>query len=343
MRDSVILAIFAGPKTGRKMMIPQETMLRELYRKMLRIRKFEYRVKELFSQGKIPGFVHLYVGEEAVAVGVCANLRQDDYVTSTHRGHGHCIAKGAEMKRIMAELFGRETGYCKGKGGSMHVADFEMGMLGANGMVAAGLPLATGAGLSIRLRETDQVAACFFGDGAVDQGTFHESLNLASLWKLPVIFICENNSYFESTHISRHLSARKVADFAASYRIPGVTIDGNDVIAVYQAVLEAVKRARSGLGPTLIECITYRWEGHEEGEPWTTYRTVEEVEEWKKRCPLKRMEEYLTKNGVLTDSEIREIEGEVDMEVEESVRFAEESPWPQPEEALKGVFVSPYY
>jgi len=324
-------------------MASQTSLPRELYKKMLLVRKFEYRVKELFALGKIPGFVHLYAGEEAVAVGVCANLRRDDYVTSTHRGHGHCIAKGADVKRMMAELFGKETGYCKGKGGSMHIADFSAGMLGANGMVAAGLPLATGAGLSIKLRGTDQVAVCFFGDGAVDQGTFHESLNLASLWKLPIIFVCENNSYFESTHISRHLSAQNVTDFASGYRIPGVTVDGNDVRAVYEAVHEAVGRARKGQGPTLVESITYRWEGHEEGEPWTTYRTVEEVESWKRRCPIKRYADFLIEHKILSKEEIKTIEDEVDREIEEAVEFADKSPWPKPEEALEDVFVSPHY
>jgi len=324
-------------------MVLEASLLKELYRRMLLIRKFEYRVKDLFAEGKIPGFVHLYAGEEAVAVGVCTNLRRDDYVTSTHRGHGHCIAKGADVKRMMAELFGKGTGYCKGKGGSMHIADFSVGMLGANGMVGAGLPLATGAGLSIKMRETDQVAVCFFGDGAVDQGTFHESLNLASLWKLPVIFVCENNSYFESTHISRHLSARTVADFADAYRMPSLTIDGNDVVAIYEAIIEAIKRARKGQGPTLVECITYRWEGHEEGEPWTTYRTVEEVEEWKKRDPIKKHASLLLEKRVSTEDEIRKIEEQVDAEIREAVKFAEESPWPKPEEALEDVFVSPYY
>jgi len=324
-------------------MILEASLLKEFYRRMLLIRKFEYRVKDLFVEGKIPGFVHLYAGEEAVAVGVCANLRRDDYVTSTHRGHGHCIAKGADVKRMMAELFGKRTGYCKGKGGSMHIADFSVGMLGANGMVGAGLPLATGAGLSIKMRGTDQVAVCFFGDGAVDQGTFHESLNLASLWKLPVIFVCENNSYFESTHISRHLSAKTVADFAAAYRVPSVTVDGNDVVAVHSSVEEAVERARKGQGPMLIECITYRWEGHEEGEPWTTYRTMEEVEEWKKKDPIKRHGGLLLEKRVSTEEEIKRIEEQVDAEIKEAVKFAEESPWPKPEEALEDVFVSPYY
>lgn len=318
-------------------------MLIELYRKMLLIRKFEYRVKDLFAQAKIPGFVHLYAGEEAVAVGACASLRRDDYITSTHRGHGHCIAKGADVKRMMAELFGKETGYCKGKGGSMHIADFSLGMLGANGMVAAGLPLSTGAGLSIKMKGTDQVTVCFFGDGAVDQGTFHESLNLASLWKLPVIFLCENNSYFESTHISRHLSAKKVADFAAAYRMPGVTVDGNDVTAVYVAVRDAVQRAREGQGPTLIECVTYRYEGHEEGDPWTTYRTLQEVEDWKKKDPIKKLEKFLLEEKILAEEQLRKVEEEVEREIEEAVRFAEQSPWPRPEDALKDVFVSPYY
>jgi TPP-dependent pyruvate/acetoin dehydrogenase alpha subunit len=311
---------------------------KRMLRDMLLIRKFELRLKQLFAEGKIPGFIHLCVGQEATAVGVCSNLREDDYVLSTHRGHGHCIAKGANLRLMMAEVFGKRDGCCKGKGGSMHIAVLPIGILSSVGIVGSGLPLAVGAGLSAKLRRTNQVAACFFGDGAVDQGTFHESLNLASLWKLPVVFVCENNLYCESVHISKHLSAEGVAGFANTYRIPGATIDGNDVMAVYEASHAAIDRARAGMGPTLLECMTYRWGGHSESDPWKTYRSVDEVEQWKKKCPIKTFETRLIQEGVLTIEEANKIEAEVDEMIEEAVRFAEESAWPDPEEAMDDVF-----
>jgi pyruvate dehydrogenase E1 component alpha subunit len=308
-----------------------------MYRQMVRIRQFETRVAELFAQGRIPGFVHLYIGEEATAVGACANLRQDDFITSTHRGHGHCLAKGGDMKLMMAELFGKETGYCKGKGGSMHIADVDMGILGANGIVGGGLSIAPGAGLSAKLRGTDQVTVCFFGDGASNQTTFHEGLNLASIWKLPVIFICENNQYGISLHQSKHQRIADVADRAVAYGIPGVVVDGNDVMAVYEAVAEAVKRARAGEGPTLIEAKTYRWRGHFEGDP-TVYRSEKEVEEWKQRCPIARFKKHLLEMGLASEADLAQIDAEVAEEVEAAVRFAEESPLPKPEEALEDVY-----
>jgi TPP-dependent pyruvate/acetoin dehydrogenase alpha subunit len=239
----------------------------EMYRTMKKIREFETKAAELFAEGSIPGFVHLYIGEEAVATGVCANLKDSDYITSTHRGHGHIIAKGGDLKYMFAELFGKATGYCKGKGGSMHIADADRGILGANGIVGAGHNIAVGAGLSAKYRGTDQVCVCFFGDGSTNQGTFHESLNLASIWKLPVIFVCENNLYGISMHQSRHQAIQDVADRAVAYNIPGVVVDGNDVLAVYEAAKEAIDRARNGQGPTLIECKTYRQRGHFEGDP----------------------------------------------------------------------------
>jgi len=312
-------------------------LLLQMYRQMVRIRAFENKVGELFAQGKVPGFVHLYIGEEATAVGVCANLRPTDYITSTHRGHGHCLAKGGDMKAMMAELFGRKTGYCKGKGGSMHIADVDMGILGANGIVGGGLTIAAGAGLSAKMRGTDQVTVCFFGDGASNQTTFHEGLNLSSIWRLPVVYVCENNLYGISMHQSRHQRVADVADRAAAYGIPGVAVDGNDVIAVYEAAKEAVARARAGEGPTLLECKTYRWKGHFEGDPMV-YRPKEELEEWKKKCPILGFKARLLEMEVLTPEGAGSIQAEAEAEVEEAVRYAMESPFPSPEEALEDLY-----
>jgi pyruvate dehydrogenase E1 component alpha subunit len=304
---------------------------------MLEIRFFEEKVFDIYAQNLVPGTIHLYLGEEAVAVGVCNALRKDDYITSTHRGHGHCIAKGAELKRTMAEILGKKTGYCKGKGGSMHIADFKIGMLGATAVVGAGLPIAVGAGLSAKLRKTDQVVACFFGEGASNQGTFHESINMASIWKLPVIFVCENNLYAMGTRQSRVMAIENVADRAVAYGIPGVVVDGNDVLAVYEATQRAVERARKGEGPTLIECKTYRHKGHSRVDP-AKYRPKEEVEEWLAKDPIKRFKEKLLQTNTLTEAEIQQIEKEVSDEIEEAVKFAMESPYPAPEEALEDVY-----
>jgi pyruvate dehydrogenase E1 component alpha subunit len=309
----------------------------EMYKRMLEIRFFEEKVFDLYAQNLVPGTIHLYLGEEAVAVGVCSVLRKDDYITSTHRGHGHCIAKGAELKRTMAEILGKKTGYCKGKGGSMHIADFSIGMLGATAVVGAGLPIAVGAGLSVKLRKTDQVVACFFGEGASNQGTFHESINMASTWKLPVIFVCENNLYAMGTRQSTVMAIENVADRAVAYGIPGVVVDGNDVLAVYEATQKAVERARKGEGPTLIECKTYRHKGHSRVDP-AKYRPKEEVEEWLAKDPIKRFKEKLLQTNTLTESEIQQIEKEVSDEIEEAVKFAIESPYPAPEEALEDVY-----
>ena len=308
-----------------------------MYKRMLEIRFFEEKVFDLYAQNLVPGTIHLYLGEEAVAVGVCSILKKDDYITSTHRGHGHCIAKGAELKQTMAEILGKKTGYCKGKGGSMHIADFKIGMLGATAVVGAGLPIAVGAGLSAKLRKTDQVAACFFGEGASNQGTFHESINMASIWKLPVIFVCENNLYAMGTRQSTVMAIENVADRAVAYGIPGVVVDGNDVLAVYEAAQRAVERARKGEGPTLIECKNYRHKGHSRVDP-AKYRPKEEVEEWLAKDPIKRFKEKLLQTNTLTESEIQQIEKEVSDEIEEAVKFAMESPYPAPEEALEDVY-----
>lgn len=309
----------------------------EMYRKLLEIRHFEEKVYDLYGQNLVPGTIHLYAGQEAVAVGVCANLRRDDYITSTHRGHGHCIAKGAQLNRVMAEILGKKTGYCKGKGGSMHIANFSVGMLGATAVVGAGLPIAAGAGLSIRLRKTDQVVACFFGEGASNQGTFHEGINMAALWKLPVLFVCENNLYAMGTRQSRVMAIENVADRGVAYGIPGVVVDGNDVMAVYETACEAVERARSGKGPTLIECKTYRHKGHSRFDP-ATYRPKEEVEEWMKSDPITRFRARLLEMKTLTEEEADKIEQDVAVAVEDAVKFAVESPFPAPEEALEHVY-----
>jgi pyruvate dehydrogenase E1 component alpha subunit len=316
-----------------------------MYTRMLTIRRFEEKLKELFYGAQIPGFVHAYIGEEAVAVGTCSALEDDDYITSTHRGHGHLIAKGADLKRMMAEIFGKSTGYNKGKGGSMHIADFDIGILGANGIVGAGPPIATGAGLAAKLRGSDQVAVCFFGDGASNQGTFHESINLGSAWKLPVVYLCENNMYGEFTPAAEVVSVKDIADRAAGYNIPGVTVDGQDVVAVYEVVQEAVKRAREGDGPSLVECKTYRFEGHALGEEAfirdRAYRPAEEIEEWKsERDPIHLFKDKLLKQGVLTEEQASQIEKEVQARLEEAEAFARESPMPAPEEALEDVYVS---
>ena len=308
-----------------------------MYRTMLAIRFFEEKVFELYAQNLVPGTIHLYLGEEAVAVGVCSVLRKDDYITSTHRGHGHCIAKGAELKRIMAEILGKKTGYCKGKGGSMHIADFKIGMLGATAVVGAGIPIAVGAGLSVKLNKTDQVVACFFGEGASNQGTFHEGINMASIWKLPVVFVCENNLYAMGTRQSRAMAIENIADRAVAYGIPGMVVDGNDVLAVYESTQKAVERARKGEGPTLIECKTYRQKGHSRVDP-AKYRPKEEVNQWLTKDPIKRFREKLLQTNVLTKVEIQQIEKEVSAEIEEAVKFAMDSPYPAPEEALEDVY-----
>jgi len=308
-----------------------------MYRKMLEIRLFEEKVFDLYGQNLVPGTIHLYAGEEAVAVGVCSNLSKDDYLTSTHRGHGHCIAKGADLKRTMAEILGKKTGYCKGKGGSMHIADFSVGMLGATAVVGAGLPIAVGAALSAKLRKTSQVVACFFGEGASNQGTFHESINIASVWSLPVVFVCENNLYAMGTRQSRIMNIQNVADRAAAYGIPGTIVDGNDVLAVYEAARKAFERARTGLGPTLIECKTYRHKGHSRVDP-AKYRPREEVEHWLAKDPVKLLKQTIVEDEILTIAEIDNIEKEVAEEVADAVKFALMSPYPKGEEALDDVY-----
>ena len=318
------------------MAIEKEKLV-DMYRTMVRIRTFEQRVAKEFAAGNIPGFAHLYVGEEATATGACANLTPDDYITSTHRGHGHLIAKGGKTALMMAELYGKRTGYCKGKGGSMHIADPNIGILGANGIVGAGIPIAGGAALSAKLRGSDQVAICFFGDGASNTTRFHEGLNMSSAWKLPVVYIIENNGYFISTRTTDVMNITDIAVRAASYSVPGVTVDGNDVIAVYETVGEAVARARRGEGPTLVECKTYRWRGHMEGDP-QSYKPKGELEEWMKKDPITRAKKQFVEMGIFTEKDADKIGQEMLEELDKAVKFAEESPFPAPEETLEDVF-----
>jgi pyruvate dehydrogenase E1 component alpha subunit len=314
-----------------------EEFYRNMYTCMKKIREFETTAMNRFAEGKIPGFVHLYIGEEAVATGVCENLRDDDFITSTHRGHGHIIAKGGDLKFMMAELFGKATGYCKGKGGSMHIADASKGILGANGIVGAGHNLAVGAGLSIKIRKTDQVCICFFGDASTNQGTFHEGLNMASIWKLPVVFVCENNYYGISMSQARHQAIKDIADRAGSYGIPGLAVDGNDVTATYEAAKEAIARARKGLGPTLIECKTYRHRGHFEGDPGT-YKPTEEQKAWLEKDPIPRFREFLKKNSIMTEDDIAKIDKSVVDAIADAVRFADESPEPDVSSVVVDVY-----
>lgn len=312
-----------------------------LYRVMVRIRCFEEKVEELFLAGKLPGFVHLSIGQEAVAAGVCAWLRRDDYMTSTHRGHGHAIAKGVDVRSMMAELYGKRTGTCRGKGGSMHIFDARLGMLGANGIVAAGVPMAAGAALAAKLLGQDRVAVAFLGDGATARGLFHETLNLASLWKLPAVFVVEQNGFASTTRYEEAHAFPYVAEFARGYGIAAIRVDGNDVEAVYQAAGELVRRARSHKGPGLLEAITYRLRGHYVGDP-QHYRTREEVRQASARDPVARWREVLLSRGV-PQATLEAVEREEEERVAAAVRYAEEGPFPEPEEALEDLVSDPEF
>jgi pyruvate dehydrogenase E1 component alpha subunit len=314
----------------------------ELLEKMLVIREFETTVQKHFAEGEIPGFVHLYLGEEAVGVGACSALGKEDYITSTHRGHGHLLARGGDIKKMMAEIFGKSTGYNKGKGGSMHIADVSLGILGANGIVGAGLPIAAGAGITSQILDEDSVTVCFFGDGASNRGTFHEAINMASVWNLPVVFVCENNMYAISMPQYRAdgrkgQNIKDVSDRAVAYGISGVTVDGNDVMAVREAVVEAVKKARAGGGPSLVECKTYRWRGHFEGDP-TVYRSDEELEQWKKKDPIDRFAKVLKDQEMLDDDSYQELRDKVRGQIDEALQFAQDSPEPDVSEVTTDVY-----
>ena len=314
-----------------------QELSRKLYEDLWRIRMFEEEALRQTSLGSVKGALHTYCGEEAVAVGVCAHLRDDDYVLGTHRSHGHCLAKGAPMERMMAELFGRVTGICRGKGGSMHIADFSRNILGANGIVAGGIGPATGTALASRIRGTDQVSVCFFGDGAAARGPFHEGIQLGSLWKLPVVYVCENNQYQQWVARKDVAVVDSVADMAGSYAIPGVSVDGQDLRAVYEAAGEAVERARGGGGPTLLEARTYRFHGHSLGDR-EGYRTREEVEEWRrKRDPISLFAAWMRERQWLGDAEDEAIRGAAKAAVDAAVSFAEESPAPAPGEMATDV------
>jgi acetoin:2,6-dichlorophenolindophenol oxidoreductase subunit alpha len=320
------------------MNVSKETMVTMLG-VMLRIRRFEEKLEELVMAARISGFVHLYIGQEAVATGVCANLRPSDVITSTHRGHGHLIAKGGDIKKMMAELFARSSGYCKGKGGSMHIADLDLGILGANGIVGGGPPLAVGAGLTAWYRENDTVSVSFFGDGASNQGTVHEAMNLASIKNLPVIFAVENNGFGEFTRQADHQRVKSIIDRAAGYDMPSVSVDGNDLMAVYEASGEAIQRARMGKGPSLLEFRTYRHRGHYVGDP-EVYRSKEEVAEWQSEVkdPILRFKKQLIEQGIADRNRLESLEAAVRQEIEEAVAFAVDSPVPDVSDLLNDVY-----
>ena len=315
-----------------------KTFLLNAYRKMATIRAYETKVEEIFLAGELPGFTHLYIGEEACGVGVCENLNSDDYIESTHRGHGHCLAKGADVKKMMAELYGKETGYCHGKGGSMHIADFSIGMLGANGVVGAGYNLAMGAALAAKLQGTEQIAVAFFGDGASNRGTFHESCNMASVWKLPILYVCEMNQWASTTPYRSTTSLEDIAVRAVAYDMPGKTVNGNDFFEVYEAAKEAVEYVRSGKGPYLLELKTYRIKGHFVGDP-EKYRTKEEVQEhFQNDDPLVNFRKTVTEKKLLTDAELDEIDEAARQLVLESVEEAIAASYPDESELMKNYY-----
>lgn len=306
------------------------------YIKMLKVRMLEEKADELFRKGLVPGSLHTSIGQEALSAGVTEALNEKDIVVGSHRAHGLCLLRGMETKKFFAELLGKKAGICKGKAGSMHIMEFAKGMMGANGIVGQQLPIATGIGFALKLKKTNNVCVCFFGDGASNAGVFHESLNIASLWKLPVIFVCENNGYAVSVPVWCSTSIKDIGQRAISYGIPGDTIDGMDVIEVYRATRKAVERARNGEGPTLIECKTYRFLGHSRGDPpYGPYRTKEELDSWKERDPIKRMLSDIK----LSEDKIEEIKRDIASEYEEAVQFAMESPYPDKSEALENIYI----
>ncbi len=304
---------------------------------MCEIRHFEQVVDGLFARGLVHGTMHLSIGQEASAVGSISAIEDEDYILSTHRGHGHCIAKGADLKLMMAELLGKETGYCRGRGGSMHIADVEGGNLGANGIVGGGIALAAGVALALKYHESDRVVLGFFGDGANNRGILHEALNMAAIWELPVVYVCENNQYAVSTSIKRSMPIARIADRASSYGMPGASVDGNDVIAVYETVSSMVARARREKGPSLVECITYRWKGHSKSDP-AIYRPQGELEEWKKRCPILHLRTLLAQQGIASQEELNRIDAEAEKAVADAVAYAQASPEPDPKTTMEGVY-----
>jgi pyruvate dehydrogenase E1 component alpha subunit len=310
--------------------------LADMYEKMMLTRTFEETAAKLFTQGKVHGTAHFCIGEEASGIGVCAALQPQDQIYATHRGHGQSIGKGMDVKRMMAEFLGKATGVCRGKGGCMHIAELAVGNLGANGIVAGGIPIAVGSALSARMQGIDRVVVDFFGDGATNEGSFHEALNLASIWKLPVLFVCVNNQYGMSMHVSRHMAIQDIAARASSYGLPGRSVDGNDIFQVYEAALQAREYVRTQ-GPLLLVTNTYRIMGHSKSDA-NVYRTREEVEEWRKRCPLKRMKERLLAEGLFSAAELQDIETRAERTIQEALEFAEASPEPALETATEDVY-----
>lgn len=324
-------------RTRRPKRPPADTMWL-MYRKMVEIRKFEEHVWDVYTRGLMPGLAHLYIGEEAVAVGACTALRDDDYITSTHRGHGHCLAKGARLEPMMAEIMGKEAGYCRGKGGSMHIADMSVGNLGANGIVGGSFGIATGAGLSAKLRKTDQVAVCFFGDGAANQGILMESANMAVVWDLPVIYLCENNQYGEHTPYEAVTGVKEIVDRAKGFGMDGERVDGSDSLAVFDTISRAVAKARKGGGPTFVEAVTYRFRGHHVGDDGS-YRTKEELGWWmENKDPITLLAREMTKAGVATKKQLDEVDAQVEDEVVAAVEFARQAPYPAAEQAFEDVY-----
>ena len=319
-------------------MQPSREVLLSLYRGMVLIREFELKAREVFRTGRMPGFIHVYVGEEAVATGICAQLRKDDYVASTHRGHGHALAKGIPPRLVMAELLGAASGCSGGRGGTMHLYDPEVGFLGSNGVVPPSILIASGAGLSAKLRKSGQVAVAFFGDGGSNNGAFHEGINMAATWNIPVVFVCENNLYATEMPFSRATKNTNVASRAAAYGIPGVQVDGNNVLEVYSRAGEAIERARQGNGPTLLECLTYRWFGHHEGDPGVAYRPKEEIAAWKERDPIKKLREDALANNWMSAEDFERVHAEVKTVLEDAAQFALASPLEDVSTALEHVF-----
>jgi TPP-dependent pyruvate/acetoin dehydrogenase alpha subunit len=323
---------------GRYHLALNKQTLIDLYTTMLTIRRFEERAYKEFYAGNLVGFVHSYIGQEAIATGVCAHLTKEDRIVSNHRGHGHCIAKGADMKKMMAEIYGKRTGYCKGKGGSMHIADFSIGMLGADGIVGAGLPIASGAAVAAQLEKKGNIAVVFFGDGACNEGEFHEALNLAGIWKLPLLFVCENNHYGVNTPASYAMAAKDITRIPEAYHIKNRSVYGNDVEVVYQAAEEAIAILRSGEGPFFLECMTYRWHKHFLSKVLEDLRPAEELEAWKKKCPVAAFEAKLLQQGMLTRAEVESINGKTLAQIDEAVAFAVKSPFPEPQDALEDIY-----
>ncbi len=319
-----------------KIKIPPDKLI-EMYTSMVRIRQFEDRVYLLFLEGEMPGTIHLYQGQEAVAAGVCANLTKKDLITSTHRPHGHAIAKGVSLKSLMAELFAKKTGCCEAKGGSMHMGDMDVGMLPAIAIVAGGIPIATGLALASKMMSLNRVAVSFFGDGATSEGAFHEAVNMGAIWNLPVVYVCENNLYGASTHQNKVMKIKNVAERASSYGIPGKIADGNDILSVYQAAKEAISRAREGKGPTLLECKTYRRGGHSRSDA-CKYRDKEEEKVWLAKDPIPQAKKKLIQMGILTEAKVKEIEEKVKKEIEDAIEYARNSPSPKAEDTLENVF-----